>query len=706
MTGASGAGDEGVTRITRLKIEGFRGFVGATELDTDADIVLLAGPNGYGKTSLLEALLALLTGHHYHADPVHAFNARSGKRRGARIEAQAKIGGQDGETPLAIGWDANGNRTEGEGPATIGEALPRPEKMPRSRLEESSELRARLSAFFQERMEKQYDEATTGTTVREVLEPEPPLIKAAREALGGEQGDGGIRRNLADAAEALRTWKGRSKDVLQEELRDRSSRFNPLYNRLAARVPGWPRAPEIFTTEADLFQLATAVVAAEGLEWPATSKAKIEAFDDTLRGKLKTLLDQARTAAYRADPAKAKLREELEETDTRIARIRDLNPNLERKLAIFGEIQPGDPNPEAIFRALARYAEGGSRIELPGDESGRLAEVLEEFGRVDPVRAGVCAGILATWFEPLWKARRELDGLETRREELRRELELARISEEMEALLALRKELVPLLDELCETWGKERKRLDWEQDPERETKAAKLEAAKAAVDWLLDRFQEDLALSGQLLEQVRKVVQGVVERFSLVEGFLPLKVETAAHEVGTGPDAKRKRLIQKIVTADGRGLAHYSTGQKGQVAVGLLVAQNWALGGFLNHRLLLLDDVSAAYDFSNLTREALLWRQLAYGYERTDRRSRQVFISSHHEDLTNHLLELLVPPAGRSLRLLRFTGWSQEHGPTIEPYALDPTAPAGLEAPDSGVRQRFAQALSRLEQDHGPQLEA
>lgn len=49
-------------RLTRLTIEGFRGFRSAMALDFDASAVLLWGPNGTGKTSVFDALEWLLVG--------------------------------------------------------------------------------------------------------------------------------------------------------------------------------------------------------------------------------------------------------------------------------------------------------------------------------------------------------------------------------------------------------------------------------------------------------------------------------------------------------------------------------------------------------------------------------------------------------------------------------------------------------------------
>ncbi len=56
-----------VLRIKELSLCRFRGFVNCKPitLDTNADVILLTGPNGFGKTSLIDALCLLLTGHCY-----------------------------------------------------------------------------------------------------------------------------------------------------------------------------------------------------------------------------------------------------------------------------------------------------------------------------------------------------------------------------------------------------------------------------------------------------------------------------------------------------------------------------------------------------------------------------------------------------------------------------------------------------------------
>jgi len=49
-------------QIARIELSGFRAFAGKQTIDLDADAVILVGPNGYGKTSLLDGILWSLSG--------------------------------------------------------------------------------------------------------------------------------------------------------------------------------------------------------------------------------------------------------------------------------------------------------------------------------------------------------------------------------------------------------------------------------------------------------------------------------------------------------------------------------------------------------------------------------------------------------------------------------------------------------------------
>lgn len=165
-----------------------------------------------------------------------------------------------------------------------------------------------------------------------------------------------------------------------------------------------------------------------------------------------------------------------------------------------------------------------------------------------------------------------------------------------------------------------------------------------------------------------------------------------------GKDRERISARAKLCYQDGRGLGELSSGQQSQTAVAMLVAQNLQvaqaeppLDRGMPHPVFLLDDVSSSYDLTNLVRESILWRQLAYTTDPIQKR--QVFISSHHEDLTNLLVDQLGPPQGYRMKVLRFVDWTWEKGPIVECFDVEPSHrhddPAGIEAFQSAIGAMF-----------------
>lgn len=43
---------------------------------------------------------------------------------------------------------------------------------------------------------------------------------------------------------------------------------------------------------------------------------------------------------------------------------------------------------------------------------------------------------------------------------------------------------------------------------------------------------------------------------------------------------------------------------------------------------------------------------------------------SHHEDMSDRLIEFLVPPEGCKLRVIKFTDWIKGKGPEIEQFEV------------------------------------
>ena len=65
------------------------------------------------------------------------------------------------------------------------------------------------------------------------------------------------------------------------------------------------------------------------------------------------------------------------------------------------------------------------------------------------------------------------------------------------------------------------------------------------------------------------------------------------------------------------------------------------------------DDFTTALDMGQLIPAATLLRQLAHC--ESDEYRHQVIVTSHHQDLTNKLLDHLLPPPGHSMKVIEFT---------------------------------------------------
>jgi len=68
---------------------------------------------------------------------------------------------------------------------------------------------------------------------------------------------------------------------------------------------------------------------------------------------------------------------------------------------------------------------------------------------------------------------------------------------------------------------------------------------------------------------------------------------------------------------------------------------------------------------------------------------RQLFIVSHHEELTNRLVDFLVPPEGKTMHILNFINWLPDNGPEVEQYKVEQATRAS-----DRTRTRFKQLLS------------
>ena len=83
-------------RLSAITISGFRGFSETQTLDLSADVILVHGPNGTGKTSLFDAVLWAITGSLARLDAPQAVISKYAEFGEARVELQlrARTGAQ------------------------------------------------------------------------------------------------------------------------------------------------------------------------------------------------------------------------------------------------------------------------------------------------------------------------------------------------------------------------------------------------------------------------------------------------------------------------------------------------------------------------------------------------------------------------------------------------------------------------------------
>ena len=163
------------------------------------------------------------------------------------------------------------------------------------------------------------------------------------------------------------------------------------------------------------------------------------------------------------------------------------------------------------------------------------------------------------------------------------------------------------------------------------------------------------------LEQLLSNMNLLLASFHFPEDFLPIVLQNN----GTEKSPKWSFATQSGVKFD-----DLSTGQKSQLAICWTINLNLAMTKQLGHQVIGFDDFTTSLDMNQLIPAAVLLRKIAYA-DANDDWKRQVFVTSHHEDLTNRLLDFLLPPQGKSMKVIQFEDWSPESGPQVKCYKVD-----------------------------------
>jgi energy-coupling factor transporter ATP-binding protein EcfA2 len=207
----------------------------------------------------------------------------------------------------------------------------------------------------------------------------------------------------------------------------------------------------------------------------------------------------------------------------------------------------------------------------------------------------------------------------------------------------------------------------------------------------LNKFNEFLQWSDDLRKTFNDAINNVLKRFVMTEGLQQVNI------IASDDDNNRRfyeieALENDHVGHSKRKREHFSEGQKAQIATAWMITQRELAHAASNyicfpHRIIILDDPSATFDMTNLHSQAILLRQLAYHPDPEKRY--QLFIVSHHEGFTSKLLDLLCPPEGCSMKLLRFKNWTPKEGPEVELFEVEQTPGSCLSDLEATLKDAF-----------------
>lgn len=675
-----------INKIETVIIKDFKGYYEKHVFcDTSGDIVLLIGPNGYGKTSFIEALTLALSGHFEvksggkkfepdmitpvlkkNSNPEITINeykldkCKENKHKGEESKIVWNLGDkvkkEKGKYSIKSGFHGSG---KGE---YFGKSFWHDENL--------TELNSRLSSFFQDKMDLLFDEAVSGKTVLDVVSPRSKGLKKLKEELEK------AKKNLQDEEKKYYPYiLYKSKEEVNNELEKKSELFLNEYNFFAEKSGlGWPVKKPFFISGTETFKFLK-----DALGLNINRIIKFDDLVDMFRASLyKDLSKWTNKLKNNAGESTKKGKEIKKEIGILKNEIEDIDrkfPNLENEVNLFEPESVGNPDALKVIESIIENFEKWKNIDFSkkeDNETKNLRIITEEFNKVNVSKAIACKSSLESWILDRKKTLNIRDEKKRNLEKLKRDFDKYKKSVELDKAESIVKNIDKTIGKFLNSFEEAfTMELEIEKEPSRKKIRKLITNYIDAFQIVLDRMNTNNYDSSDKFKQdtISKLESGVnfvAKRFSFVEGVFPIKVNRESRGAENDED------FSKIKAEDNRGLEHFSTGQKAQLGISSLIAQNSLLSNFLNHKIIMLDDMTTSYDLSNLTRESILWRQLAYGLKSDDSLKRQIFISTHHEDLTNNLIELLAPPHGGELRLIKFEGWKRNKGPIFKEFRVEP----------------------------------
>jgi DNA repair exonuclease SbcCD ATPase subunit len=689
-------GDDESIVFERLIVEAFRGFNTRMEIDLDASVVVLHGPNGMGKTSVFDALQWLLLGEiprlreaRLRQTDEYIVNAYlpSGQ---ARVEAHVRLG--DRRVVLTRTGDRTGSSlswvTSDDSPLH-GEAA-------------EVELAQAFSAS------PEMDLATSLTAcgllqqdaARLVLETKPRDRFAMFSELLG-----------LGALESFEGWVQRRSKELAARLKDATDtaavlerRVNAARNTLAQlkeRAANRPAATAVATRlEAAVANSPFHYVAvprdrdtAAGLAAAAGSLARdsgrlaidIGSAQEDLEGLLSP--DQIDLAISTTDGQLKQSRAQLEEqrtslnaAQTALQQLEQLQASIQRMAAAVIPHVHGDECPvcgQSISDALLR-----ERLELLGGDMSAVGLARQA---VDGLESQGLAlrQVVATAEQAAAEAHaqrdarrqydRSLESIRTRLERMDASDSLLRaappeefseapewlrgVSSSATVMAALAQELVAAIDvsaaseEISATTELAEAEAQWQDRRTRQESAA---AARRDAELLYRSVQESrVEVVRREFARLTPIAQDVYSRLDPHPTFTEIQL---VPELFRAAGTATAQVRDDALDISANPMLVFSAAQANIAALSYVIALNWASGARVP--MLLLDDPLQAMDDINVLGFADLCRHL--------RQARQVMVSTHERRFAELLERKLTPRRVEDRTLIHeFVGW-QRTGPLIK----------------------------------------
>lgn len=743
---------ERIHRIKSLWIENFRGIKKLKgPLNTDADVILITGPNGFGKTSLVDAICLLLTGHYYSEREPLLYSCEGLQDKVAQIKAEALTIGVGGEITKEIIVSISGNSTK-KPPEITGFTWPD---------ENFREILARSSFFYQDLVHRLFDEGGAEKTLRDFLAPAPTQIEETHKAIKG-------------ALEYLRTEEKNLFSLpgipSEEEIKNKRSLaiqdFSDKWMKLTSvtdllNIPlskrsddwlfvirsgnlrsGWQGELRNLANEClELFFKQKIDPLPDDTE-PTISlqhisrvlqKIELQIASRLENGKQLTVLVNSLPTGSSLISNKMIANEKIK-LEQQMKEIKTLKEQMKAIESIERHFQnPDGPGLHEIFITLRENSI--KWLNLPAKETTEfgLPENITQW--LNETNKYFCEGkigldeSLDKWQKKVTSRRIELrDQISEKEFQYLTKSKVIEVSDKVfdltikspqirlliekatdqTGVMRIQSIIESLSDNLldnsifCDDYLQEVAKVkeslsNWIQVEEsskyREESLRRMQGCEEAnkhIDSIRKALENEsprskgisildkvLELPEKEIKRFSELVNEIMLRFRIVKGIYPLEFEQG-HK---GKGRERSRTWD-IFTHDKRPLSALSTGQKAQLGISLLISLNITLDRLITHSIIALDDTTTAFDMAQLPREAALLRQIAYNASENDlSRSprRQLFIVSHHEDLTHRLIDFLIPPEGRTMHILNFVNWLPEKGPTIEQYKIEPALSVNYE---------------------------